>query len=157
MATVTKTKTISINGKTIKVTLERGTWVEDIHLDGWLCGTKTHAVDRTEIALYDGSERLAYGASLNPLPKRHPKLSDAIKAGCVGIVGYEWFVKSETAAAITAALAELDADNPKTDEQSSIEMQEAAAKAKAEAWLDSDEYRRMREFERKMDDPNSDY
>lgn len=156
MATTTKTKTININGKTVKVMLERGTWIEDIHLDGMLCGTKMHTIDRTEIALYDGSERLAYGSTLKPLPERHPKLAEAKRAGCVGIVGHEWFVKSETADTIRIALAELEAENPKTPEQVELERDKATAKAQAEAWLDSDEYRQMREFERKMDSPNSD-
>lgn len=158
MTTQTATRTIEISsGKTIKVTIERGTWEEEIRLDGTLCGTKTHAVDRTEIALYAGSKRLAYGSALEPLPTRHSKLADAIKAGCVGIVGRELFVKPETADAIRSALEELDAENPKTAEQIAIEIQRAAAKAAGEAWLDSDEHRKMVEFERKMSDPNSDY
>ena len=158
MATITKSKSIILNGKTVKVTLERGTWIEDVRLDGMLCGTKTHVVDRTEIALYDDRDnRLSYGSTLDPMPTRHGSLKQAIEAGCVGIVGSEWFVKAETASAIRAALIELDADNPKTADQIAIETQRAAAKASAEAWLDSDEYRQMVEFEHRMSDPNSDY
>lgn len=151
------TRTIETSGKTIKVTLERGTWEEEIRLDGMLCGTETHAVDRTEIALYDGSKKLAYGSSLDALPTQHSKLNQAIEAGCVGIVGNEWFVKSKTAETIRTALAALEAENPKTIEQIAIENQETEAKAKAYAWLDSDEYHQMVEFDRKMNDPNSDY
>ena len=157
MATITKSKSIVLNGKMVKVTLERGTWVEDVRLDGALCGTKTHVVDRTEIALYDDRDnRLSYGSTLDSMPTRHGSLKQAIEAGCVGIVGREWFVKPHTAEAIRTALAELEAENPKTPEQTAIETERAAIKANTEAWLDSDEYRQMREFERRMNDPNSD-
>src|SRR3990167_5930192 len=114
MTTITASRMISTNGKMIKVTLERGTWDEEIRLDGMLCGTRTHKVDRTEIALYDGSKKLAYGDALEPLPTRHSKLDQAIKAGCVGIVGNAWFVQSATAETIRTALAELEAELPKT-------------------------------------------
>ena len=157
MATITKTKTIDISGKTIKVTLERGTWDEQIYLDGMLCGTKTHAVDHTEIALYDGDKRLAYGNAINGLPARHPKLAEAKKVGCVGLVGRDWFVKSETADLINSALTELERENPKTAAQVAIEKAKADAQAQADAWLDSDEHHQMVEFERKMNAPDSDY
>lgn len=157
MSTTTKSKSIKIGAKTVKVTIERGTWDETIGLDGMDCGIKTHSIDRTEIALYDGSKKLSSGNTLSALPKQHSKLADAVKAGCVGIVGNSWFVKPETADAIRSALAELEAENPKTAEQIAIETRKAEAQARADAWLDSAEYREMVEMERKMDDPNSDY
>jgi hypothetical protein len=128
MTTKTATREIKLTDTTVKVSIERGTWEEEIRLDGTLCSTKTNAVDRTEIALYDGSKRLAYGKAIDPLPRKHSDLAKAIKAGCVGIVGGRWFIKSDTADAIRAALAELDAENPKTAEMTAIEQAEQERK-----------------------------
>ena len=126
MTTKTATRIISANnGKTIKVTLERGVWDEEIRLDGMLCGTKPHLVNRTEITLYDGSKKLATSESLDPLPKRHNQLAQAIKAGCVAVIGRDCFVKQGSADAIRAALAELEVENPKTPEMIAMEQADA--------------------------------
>jgi hypothetical protein len=128
----TSTRTLNANGKTIEVTLERGTWEDEIRLDGTLCGTKTIKVDRTTIALYDHGKRLAYGESLDPLPAKHSQLAQAIKAGSVGIVGNVWFVQPATAAMIRQALAEVEEENPKTPEMIAIESAEAKRERIAE-------------------------
>jgi hypothetical protein len=132
MTTTKATRTIEISGKTVKVTLERGTWEEEIRLDGTLCGTKTHLVDRTEIALYQDGKMLTHGAQINPMPKQHKYLAQAIKSGSVGIIGGDWFVKADTAAQIEAAIAELEAENPKTEEMIAMEAESAERKATAE-------------------------
>lgn len=124
MDIISKSKTIPLNGKTLKVTLERGVWDEEVHLDGTPTGTyRTYLVERTKIALYDDRKELVSGDALAPLPKQHRQLSAAVQQGCVGMVGREWFVKPATADAIRKALAELEEDNPKTARQIQLEAE----------------------------------
>lgn len=153
----TDTITKTIDGKTLVVTLTRGLWDDEVNLDGHLCGVVTRRVNRTEISLFDGNKKLASGTSLEPLPQTHRLLADAVKAGCVGIVGREWFVRPNTAEAIRSALAELETMNPKSAKQIKIEEEKATAAADMDAWLNSDEHQRMVKFAADMDNPDSDF
>lgn len=131
MTTKTTTKTVNINGITVKVTVERGTWVEEIMWDGYNTGrTQTHLVDRTLITVSRDGTELTSDSSINPLPARHSQLEAAKKAGCVAMIGSS-FIKPETANIIRQALAECTAENPKTPEMITLEN-EAAEREEAE-------------------------
>lgn len=56
-----------------------------------------------------------------------------------------------------AMMDRLEKRLPKSSEQVAIEQAQADAKAAANAWLDSDEYKEMVEFNKKMNAANSDY
>jgi len=104
MTTITASRMISTNGKTIKVSLERGTWDEEIRLDGMLCGTKTHPIDRTEIVIYDASGKaVASGSGLSGLSKAYNQYNEAIKRGCIGMVG-KCYLMPDTYNLIASAL-----------------------------------------------------
>src|SRR3972149_1252306 len=157
MTTITASRMISTNGKTIKVSLERGTWDEEIRLDGMPSGAKTHPIDRTEIVIYDASGKaVASGSGLSGLSKAYNQYNEAIKRGCIGMVG-KCYLMPDTYNLIASALAELEAENPKTAEQIAIVSGKALATAEYDAWYNSDEQRAARKFEREMNDPNSDY
>lgn len=115
-----------VNGKTIKVTLERGTWEEEINLDGFVCGSKTHLVDRLEITLLDGNKRVDSGSKIDEMKNytRHPNYNAAIKAGCVGLIGNKWFVKAETVEIINEMIKNVEKDNPITGEMIAIKNEE---------------------------------
>jgi hypothetical protein len=150
------TKTISLNGKTIKISLIRGVDDRENRLDGMLVSISREIAEYTEIVIYDASGKaIASGSKLSGLSRGYNQYDEAVKRGCKGMVG-KCYLMPETYDAIAVALAELDAENPKTDEQIEIEARKAAAKAAGEAWLDSKEYKDMIAFERRMDDPNSD-
>jgi len=159
MTTKTVTRTWNSKGFTFKVTVEQGIWEEERYLDGQFIGIKAHPIDKVEIALYDNNGKLLdSGREIEPLPKQHTQLAQAIKAGCVGLIGRRLFIGPENKTKIEQTLAEIKAEiGPKTEEQIKLEKDIADAKAAGEAWLDSKEYSDLVEFERKLDDPNSDY
>ncbi len=136
MTTKTTTRTIAFGQNTIKISLERGTWTEETSLDGWVCGSKTHLVDRTEIIYYKDGKAVASGCSIDPLPKKHPKLAEILKAGCVACIGGNWMIKADTASAIRQALDEVEAENPKTPEMIVLEQEEIKLQQRREKALD---------------------
>lgn len=154
----------SSTGKQIIVTVERGTWTETIHWDGYDMGEKTHVIDRTEITLSDETGKvLASDSAIRPLRTTHKQYAEAVKRGCVGMIGSNLFLTAEAHRLIVEALAEADAAAPKTAEQIEIETAAAAKAAKAEAWRNSPQGKaeaaamyRHEQLMREMDRPNSD-
>ena len=76
--------------------------------------------------------------------------------GAVATIG-NVYVSQEIVGLVSAALAELDADNPKTAEQIAIETGKALAEAVYSNWITSPEQIAARKFEREMNSENSDY
>lgn len=156
------------SGKTIQVTIEQGTWVEQKHWDGYDNGTETHVVNRTEIALLDESGKvLTTDTEIRPLSAGKiayaSQYKQAVASGCVGMIGRAW-IKQDTADAVAEALAEATAAAPKTAEQISIENAETERKTKDAAWRNSPEgkaslaeERKHAAFVRKMERADSDY
>jgi len=127
MTTKTTSTEKTMNGKTIKVTLNRGVFEEEIRLDGQLTGTKSHLFDKLEIFLFDGTKRLESGSKIDSIENhtRHPNYQNAVKAGCVGLVGRNWFVKSETENVINEMIDIVASENPITEEMITLKNQEA--------------------------------
>lgn len=148
------------NGMTIEVTIERGTWAEQIYLDGQATGSiKVHTVNQTTIALRDASgKQLASGSELSALPKSHPHLTAAKKAGCIAWVpGTNLFARPAVADAIKSALDEANAAAPKTAKQIEIEAANAKARAQYDAWHSSPEQVAARKFAHDFGRADSDY
>lgn len=157
--TTKKTERIIEAGEmTIKVTIERGVWTEEVSLDGMATGTyNNHLVNRTTIALYNGKKLMASGSALQAMPKNHKSYKQAVDAGCNVYVGDAWFPKPSSEQAIRTALAEMEIENPVTAEMAEIVNADAKSKAQRDAWYNSDEQIAARKFEREMDSANSDY
>lgn len=150
------------NGKTIEVKIERGTWTEEVHLDGSPTGTyKTHTIDSTVINLLDENGKvLVSGSEIKPMSygkihysKDYPK---AVGLGCVGMLGRA-YIKQDTMDLILSALAEAEAAAPKTAEQIDIENAKAAAQKSYDEWQNSAEQKAARKFAREMEREDSDY
>jgi hypothetical protein len=151
----------ALSGKTIEVTIERGTYSREVRLDGMPTGTyKTEVIDATTITLRDASGKvLASESEIRPLScgKGLRNYSQAVKMGCKGMIGDHVFLSAETYDAIVSALAEANAAAPKTAEQVEIEDARAAAKKAYDEWYNSDEQRKAREFAREFEREDSDY
>lgn len=167
MATNKYTATRKIDDKAIQVTVERGTWDEKKYLDGYYTGTETHIVNKMTICLIDANGNVVVsGNEIKPMSYakvHYPRQYDeAVNAGCVGMLGRA-FLRSEVHGLIVDAIAEADANTPKTTEQIEIETAEAERAAKMDAWRNSPEGKagaeaqeRHERLMREMDDPNSD-
>ncbi|MBP8055086.1 MAG: hypothetical protein KA314_04560 [Chloroflexi bacterium] len=157
----TVTRTTS-NGKKIEVTIERGTWTEEVHLDGSPTGTyETYTIDRTSIKMMDTTGKiLASDSSVKPMSygKIHyaKDYAKAVSLGCVGMVGNA-YIKQATMDLISSAIAEAEAGAPKTQEQIDIEVAKAAAQKAYDGWYNSPEEGARRKFAREMGRTNSDY
>lgn len=148
------TKTVTTkSGKTIKVELVREVQDKIAYADGDNIKIGREIVEYTNITFFDQAGKVvAKGREMTML---HPKIdAKMIEKGAVARVG-DAFLPQENADLIIAALAELDAENPKSDEQLAMEQRKAAAHARWEA--EAPQRREMEEFERKMNDPHSDY
>lgn len=148
------TKTVvTKSGKTIKVELVRHMQDKIANLDGDRFVTGRELVEYTNICFFDDSGKvIAKGSDIAAL---NPKLDAKwISQGAVGRVD-KAFVPQSIADQITAALAELDAENPKSDEQVTMEQ----AKAEAHACWESEVPAMMaaEAFDRKMNREDSDY
>jgi hypothetical protein len=153
-------------GSTIEVTVERGTWDEEISLDGWKTGSvETHTVDSKRIVLRDkNGKALASGNGVSEIDRAfYWNYDELVAKGIAGRVG-DAFVGQEACALINEASAEAEKNASKTDRQIEIETTEAERKAKAEAWANSPEGIAEREnwenyeaFKREMERPDSDY
>ena len=152
------TKTITTkSGKTIIVELVRRVQDKVANLDGDRFVTGREIVEYTIITVFgDNGKVIAKGSEISPLHPEVKGLRDAEMAakGAVGRVG-DAFVPQAVADQINAALAELDAENPKSAEQLAIEAAKAAAYARWEADLPA--MMEAEAFDRKMNDPHSDY
>jgi hypothetical protein len=151
-------------GQTVEVTIERGTWTENVTADGMDIGLiKTHVVNTTTITLRDAAGKtLASASEIAPLSRAYSQYAEAVKAGCVGMIGRA-YIKQATYDLIVDAIAEASANAPKTAKQTEIETAEANRKAAREAWLasaegkaDSAERERHDRLMRQMDRADSD-
>lgn len=147
----TKTTT-SKSGKTIKITIERGTWEETVNLDGHECGTKTNLIDQTEISIIDETGKvLMSGSKLGKLTDKKMIAQGGVASLGRAVLGQAMYD------AISILLAEVDAVTPKTAEQIKIETAKAEGEAKYWAWYNSPEQIAARKFEREMEREDSDY
>lgn len=144
------------SGNTIVVELERRVQDKVSYADGYNIVVGREIVERTKIKFLDRNGKLV--AEGNEVQKLYPKISrmdaQAMEQGAVGKVGTGAYVRQEVLDQINAALAELDAENPKSDEQLAIEAAKAEAHARWEAELPA--MMEAEAFARRMDDPNSD-
>lgn len=156
------------SGATVAVTVERGTWDEQVSSDGWDTGiVKTHLVNKTSIVLIDAtgktltsSDRVTPMSAAKILSPR--SYQDAVKAGAAGMVGSA-YISRAVLDLITDAQAEAEAAAPKTAKQIEIETAEANRQAAHEAWLASPEgkadtaaWQRHERLMRQMDRADSD-
>lgn len=150
------TKTVTTpSGKSIKVELVRSVQDKVSYADGYNIVTGREIVEFINIWFYDAAGKLlAHGRTMTMLSPKRPDHKDLIAKGAVARVGNAYLTR-ENADLVTTLLAELEADNPKSDEQLEIERKKAAAHARWEADLPA--MREAEEFDRKMNDPNSDY
>lgn len=144
------------SGNIIVVELERRVQDKVSYADGYNMVVGREVVERTKIKFLDRNGKLV--AEGNEVQKLYPKISrmdaQAMEQGAVGKVGTGAYVRQEVLDQINAALAELDAENPKSDEQLAIEAAKAEALARYEAELPA--MMEAEAFARRMDDPNSD-
>jgi uncharacterized Zn ribbon protein len=147
------------SGKTIEVTVERGTWNEEISLDGMATGTiKTHIIDSTNIILRDQSGKaLTTGDSIDMVtPLLYHNHAELISKGAVARIG-DAYITREIVDLANDAIAECIAAAPKTAEQVAIDTANAQAEIERDAWYDSAEQVNARKLEREMERPDSDY
>lgn len=150
----TKTFTTK-SGKTVKVELVRKVQDKIVNLDGDKFVTGREIVEYTNITFFDQSGKVV--ASGNEVGMLHPGIptnAKMIAQGAVARIG-DAYISQEVVDQINAALAELDAENPKSDEQLAMERAKAEAHARWEADLPA--MMAAEEFDRKMNDPDSDY
>lgn len=151
---------------TIEVTIERGTWDEEISLDGWKTGSiKTHVVNEQRIVLRDkNGKALASGNGISEMNRvLYRNYDELVAKGAIARVG-DAFIGQDTLDLINEAIAEAEENAPKTDRQIEIETAEAEQKARAEAWANSpegkaakEEWERYEAFKREMERPDSDW
>jgi hypothetical protein len=147
------TKTIiTKSGKTITVEMVRKVQDKINYSDGYDIVVGREIVEYTNITMRDaGGKILTHGSEID-IPRSIPDgMSGAV--ACIGNV----YVTREIIDLVVAAIAELEAENPKSNEQIAIETAKAKAIADHDAWYYSPEQIAARKFERDMDNPNSDY
>lgn len=144
------------SGKIVEVELVRAVNDKIAYADGWNIPVGREIIERTTITLRDQSgKKLAAGNSVSPLqPKIFRTDAEMQERGAVGQIGNA-YIPQEIVDLINAALAELEAENPKSDEQIAIERHEAERLARVES--ERDAIYAAAELERRMDDPNSDF
>jgi len=119
---ITTVENKTTSGKVIKVTLMRGTRDEEIRLDGTYIRTQSHLVNDLVIKLLDGNKVLDSGKTISPMNnnKNHSQYNNAVKAGCVGLIGQRWFVTPETEKIINEMIATVESDNLTTSDMITI-------------------------------------
>lgn len=150
------TKTIvTKSGKSVEIEFERKVQDKVAYADGYNIVTGREIVERTYITFRDQAGKvLAQGREIAMVDPRFNKNAAAMIAkGAVARLG-DAYISQELVDLINAALAELDAENPKSDEQLAIAQAKTEARTRWEAELPS--MLRAEAFERRMDDPNSD-
>ena len=150
------TKTVTTKtGKTIKIELVRKVQDKSIYNDGQRTTTGREIVEYTNISLYSADGKLlASGKTIDPLWGNNK--SEMAARGAVASIGKS-AVTQEIVDLVNAAFAELDAENPKTDEYNSIKSNASQAIADHNNWYNSPEQIAYRKLQRNMDNPNSDY
>lgn len=141
------------SGKTVTVEFERRVQDKIANLDGQKFVTGREIVERTKITLRDGAKIIAQGNEVGMLHPGVPTNAAMIAKGAVARLG-DAYLPQAVVDQINAVLAELDAENPKSDEQLQIEAAKAANVVRYEA---DEPWRRQREeFARKMEREDSD-
>jgi hypothetical protein len=161
----TATKTTK-SGNLITVTIEQGTWIETVSIDGHEVGAKTHLVDRMEIKVTDQSGKvLIKGDHISMItPEAYFSSYDEFVAkGIVARIG-DSYISQVTLDLIDEVISEAKSNCEKTEEQIEIETVIAEKNAKVEAWENSPEGKaeiedmnRHEELMREMDREDSDY
>lgn len=157
------------SGGLVEVTIERGTWDEDTYSDGWPTGTKTHLVNKKEITLFDkDGKKITSGKYVSLMSADSPQArfknyQEMIDKGAVASVGNA-YIAQDTLDLINEAIAEADANTPRTDKQAEIEDAKAAQEARAEDWRNSAEgkaakaeWNEYESFKREMEREDSDW
>lgn len=147
------TKTVTTkSGKTIKVELVRKMQDKIAYADGDNIKIGREIVEYTNITFFDQAGKVV--AKGHEMTMLHPKLdAKMIEKGAVARVG-DACLPQENADLIIAALAELDAENPKSDEQLAMERAKASAHARFQADLPA--IMAAEAFEREMNRADSD-
>lgn len=146
-------KTLTTNsGKTIKVEMVREVQDKVAFADGDNIVVGREIVEYENIYFYDGKKLLASGKSISPMIGRNAE--SMRKQGAVAQIG-NVAISQQVADMIQAAFAELDSENPKSQEYLAIKKSQADALAR---WEAEEPMRRQREdFMRKMEREDSDY
>lgn len=150
------TKTLTTKtGKSVEIEFVRDVQDKVAYADGYNITTGREIVERTHITFRDQTGKpLARGNRIEMVdPRFNRNAAELIAKGAVARLG-DAYISQELADMIAAALAELDVENPKSEEQLAIER----AKAEAHARWEAEAPQRMADeaFARRMDDPNSD-
>ena len=155
MAKATRT---TASGYSITVEVVRDVQDKKLWADGWNVPAGREVVDWTLLTLSAPDGRVVAKAdSVSPLNPLNSKDAAMQSRGVVGKLGDVW-VTAETMALITEAQSEADAAEPGSDEFWALKeaQDEARRRAARQAEIDSPALREIEEFERRMDDPNSD-
>lgn len=156
-----KTNSITIKGNKagseIIVTLTSGLIEENIILDGHDCGTHiTGSKYDISIRVIVGGKSVAAAGACSPIRDNDPNRQKALANGCTHHVA-NVYIKTDKAEQIEAAIAQLKADNQKSDEQIAYEEKQAAALDRAIARENSEAYQRREQFKRDMEAEDSIY
>ena len=152
MTTATKTITTK-SGTTVTIKLTRQVNDKIAYLDGYNLLAGREVFESLEIVATLPNGKTASGSSIHKLDSKFDKA--AMAKGAYARFG-DAYIGQDAYEAIISVIADLDAENPKTAEQINIETAKAKAIADHDAWYDSPEQVRAREFEREMNNPNSD-
>lgn len=143
------------SGKTIKVELVRKVQDKIAYADGDNINIGREIVEYTNITFFDQAGKvIAKGDKLGKLYLDvFPTDKKMAAQGAVASVGNA-YLPQEVVDLINAAFAELEAENPKSEEQLAMERAKAEAHARWEADLPA--MREAEEFERRMNRADSD-
>lgn len=142
------------SGKTVNVEFVRKVQDKVSYADGWNIVTGREIIEYQNITLLDGKKVIACGRGVDKLHPGIPTNAKMIARGAVARIG-DAYIPQELVNQIESVLAELDAENPKSEEQLAIEHDKAVAKARMEA--EEPKRRQHEEFSRKMERADSDY
>lgn len=148
------TRTITTkSGSTIQIEMVREVVDKTSYCDGQRTVTGREIIEYTDITLRDNTGK--YIGSGNGIDTNIDIPADIKAHNVVGKIGRAW-ITQESANQINAILAELEIENPKTDEYIAIKAAAAKAQADHDTWYNSPEMVAHRKLMREMDDPNSD-
>ncbi len=148
-------KTITTKtGKTISVEMVREVQDKVSYADGYNIVTGREIIEFTNIVIRNNVGKILMDGKKITYPASIP--AEMRSQGAVACIGNA-YITQEIVSLVLSALEELDADNPKSDEQVSIEKAAEQAAKEYAAWVNSPEQIAYRAFEREMNNPNSDY
>ena len=150
MTTTTRT---TKSGGTIKVELVRKVQDKIAFADGDNIKVGREIVESTDITLSDATGKVVAWGKMSMVHPGIPSNAALIAKGAVARIGNA-YIPQEIVDQINAAIAELDAANPKSDEQLAIEAEKDAAHARWEA--DIPAMVAAEAFERRMNRADSD-